>query len=71
MGILFPKSTSNGWEYLGFSSNRNTRIQGEGNYAEGLPAVPKTGHVFKLHGKAVYSNGDTVELTYLPAPPSP
>ena len=69
-GKLFPKSTSNGWEYLGLRSNLNTRIQGPKNYAEGLPAVHKTGHAFKLHGEAVYSNGDTVELTYLPAPPS-
>ena len=30
------------------------------------PSVNKTGYIFKLHGNAVYSNGDQVELNYLP-----
>ena len=68
-GKEIGQDTKNGWEYLGFRSDLNTRIEGPANDSSASPAVSKTGHVFKLHGDAIYSNGDTVEFTFLPAPP--
>ena len=67
-GTLFTKSATNGWEYIGFRRNWNTRIKNASGHTAGLPEVNKTGHIFKLYGNAIYSNGDKVELLVDPAP---
>lgn len=63
-GQTYNQSATNGWEYIGFRSSFNIRIQGSGNYSAGVPAVNRTGYVFKLNGAAVYSNGDEVQVLY-------
>ena len=62
-------ANQDGWEYLGFNKDQNIRIRDPNDHSPGTPRVNKTGYIFKLYGNAVYSNGDQVELNYLPVPP--
>ncbi len=64
---VIPKSTSNGWEYIGYKQSQNLKITGPNNYAPGTPTDDKTGYFLKLNGDAIYTNGASINLTYDPA----
>ena len=64
-GQIISRSTTNGWEYIGYKASQNVRTQCAGSsYAPGSEL--KSGHFLKLHGSAVYGNNSTVELSYDP-----
>lgn len=72
-GQIVPKSSSNGWELVksgsqpAYFQSFNIKIQGPGNYSPGYPAVNKSGYFLKLNGNAVYSNGASIEIDFLPS----
>ncbi len=65
-GAEVPKSTTNGWEYLGGPSTRNIRIKGIGDYTPVTPAVTKSGWFIKLHGNKIYTNNSSINVHYFP-----
>ncbi|MFZ9000929.1 MAG: hypothetical protein ACO20H_06475, partial [Bacteriovoracaceae bacterium] len=65
-GTEIPKSTTNGWEYIGGPTTKNIRIKGVGNYTPVTPAVTKTGWFLKLHGSAIYTNNSSLKVHYFP-----
>jgi hypothetical protein len=70
--VEVPQSTTNGWEYIGFQSNINLKIQGPGNpsspYTEALPAESRSNvHVLRLNGSAIYSSGSQVFVDFDPS----
>ncbi|HLE10543.1 MAG: hypothetical protein A2504_14235 [Bdellovibrionales bacterium RIFOXYD12_FULL_39_22] len=66
-GKDIPRSTTNGWEYIGYRQSQNIKVISPDNEAPKLPGIIKTGYFLKLHGSAIYSNGSVVSLTYYPA----
>lgn len=73
-GSEVPQSTTNGWsshynnQYM---DTINIKIIGPNNatppvynYNGASPAINKSGYVLKLHGSAVYSNSDTIQVFY-------
>lgn len=71
-GVDVPQSSTNGWEYVGFQSSINLKIQGPNNpsnpYAEALPAESRSNvHVLKLNGNAIYSSGASIDVVYDPS----
>lgn len=72
-GQVVPKGGSNGWELMKNSSgmpryfqSKNIKIQGPGNYQPALPALNRSGYFLRLNGNSIYSNGDDINVTYLP-----
>jgi hypothetical protein len=57
-GATIPQSTSNGWEYVGYRASQNIKSVGTPVY--------RSGYFLKLHGSAVYSNGATVSVDFIP-----
>ena len=71
-GSAIPQSGTNGWSYIGYFSNKNIRVTGANDdtaLSSGChPAVNRTGHFIKLHGPAIYTNSDSIEIDYKAAP---
>lgn len=79
-GVVVTQGGANGWELIKnggspqFFSNKNIKISGPGqfcpssssNYCPGSPAINKTGYFLQMSGNAIYSNGDTIDVNYLP-----
>lgn len=68
-GNTIQQSTANGWNYVGYSANKNIKIKSptEPNVA-GTPAENYTGYFLQLHGDAIYTNGADIKVIYDPAP---
>lgn len=62
-----PRSTTNGWEYIGFQNDQNIKVRSrqEPNIG-GTPPTNKTGYFLKLNGDAIYTNSDEIEFRYTP-----
>lgn len=58
-------STTNGWSYVGYSPNLNIKVPGPDNKPIN-PPLYKTGYMIKLHGSAIYTNGDKINVSYKP-----
>ena len=65
-GNTINKSNSNGWSYSGYFDSKNIKINHNG--ASNQPGVYKSGYFIQLHGSAIVSNGDSVEVFFTPAP---
>jgi len=65
-GNTINKSNSNGWSYSGYFDSKNIKINHNG--ASNQPGVFKSGYFIQLHGSAIVSNGDLVEVFFTPAP---
>ncbi len=63
-GATIPKSTSNGWELIGYRTNQNIKIVSPTDDSFGSPPEYKTGYFLKLHGNAIYSDGADVNVNY-------
>lgn len=62
-----PKSTTNGWSYVGNRLNQNIKMAYP-KAGDQFPAVYKSGFMIQLNGSAnYYKSGDNVEAHYLPA----
>lgn len=71
-GVAINQSNTNGWQYEGFKSSQNVRIQGpilnpSNPHAPATPALNRTGYVFKLNGSAILTNGQTININYKPS----
>lgn len=69
-GQVIPRSTTNGWESYynnDYMDTINIKIQGPGSYSEATPAINQSGYVIKLYGDAIYSNSDSIRVTFKPA----
>ncbi len=64
-GKKLDESSQNGWTYIGYRDTVNIKVPGPTN-ASVTPEVNKTGYVIKLHGNAIFTNGQTVEVFYKP-----
>lgn len=64
-GQTINPSTTNGWSYIGYSPNINVKVPGPDNKPI-QPALYKTGYMIKLHGSAIYTNGDKINISYKP-----
>lgn len=66
-GKDIPKSSTNGWSYVGNRLNQNIKMPYP-NAGDQYPAVYKSGFMIQLNGSAnYYKSGDNVEAHYLPA----
>ena len=67
-GRFIPQSSTNGWEYVGYSSNKNITIKSptEPNIP-GNPGEFFTGYFLKITGNAIYTNGAEIEIHFDPA----
>ncbi len=66
-GNSIPQSSTNGWEYIGYRSDWNIRVDASGEQLDSSPykpAINENGYFFKLNGSAIYSNSDTIEVFY-------
>lgn len=71
-GSLIPRCSSsatctNGWIYDGYRSNQNLKVVSPTNLNPASPADIRTGYFLKLFGNAVYTNGDNVNVNWLPS----
>lgn len=64
-GEDISKSTENGWSYIGYSEIKNIKVVGPGNTPI-EPPLNKSGYFIKLHGNAIYTNGEAVSVSYKP-----
>ncbi len=64
-GKAIPKSVSQGWTYLGFRDTLNIKVPGPTG-ASVTPEVKKSGYFLQLHGSAIFTNGQTVNVYYKP-----
>lgn len=65
-GKTISESNSNGWSSYNSNSHTeklNIKVPGPTN-ASITPAVYKSGYMLKLHGNAIYTNGDTTDVYY-------
>jgi hypothetical protein len=65
-GQVQPKSSTNGWGYIGWHDIKNIKVPGPTGAAI-TPAVNKTGYFIQLFGSAIFTNGDTISVQYKPA----
>lgn len=70
-GSLIPKCSSsatcaNGWVYDGYRANHNIKVVSPTNLSPAGPADIRTGYFIKLFGNAVYTNGDNINVNWLP-----
>ena len=64
-GVKYNQSNANGWTYDGWKEAQNIKVGGPTG-ASVLPADNKTGYFIKLHGNAIYTNGQTISVYYKP-----
>lgn len=64
-GVGHPQSSSNGWSYVGWRDTLNIKVPGPTNVSV-TPAVNKSGFFIQLHGKAIFTNGQTIKVFYKP-----
>ena len=64
-GTAYPRSTSQGWSYVGYRDTLNIKVPGPTN-ASVIPANNKSGYFLQLHGNAIFTNGQKVEVFYKP-----
>lgn len=62
-GTKHTQSSSNGWTYLGFRPSQNTKVVGPNGESD-TPALNKSGYFVRLHGNAIYTSGDTVQVFF-------
>lgn len=62
-GTNYGQSSTDGWTYYGYVPQLNIKVPGPNN-ASTTPALNKSGYFLKLHGSAIYSNGDSVDVFY-------
>lgn len=62
-GATISQSSTNGWTFLGFREVLNTKVPGPTN-ASVEPAVNRTGYFLQLHGSAIYTNGDDIQVFF-------
>ncbi|MBF0312303.1 MAG: hypothetical protein HQK50_09555 [Oligoflexia bacterium] len=67
-GQDIPRSTSNGWNYEGYSPSKNIRVLSPTDLTEYTPGTFKSGYFIKMHGSAIYTNGSQVKIEYKRAP---
>ncbi len=67
-GSTVPQSTTNGWSYVGYLENQNIKVTDQTGNTPGTPALNRTGYFIRLHGSAIYSSGDRINVYYTPAP---
>lgn len=58
-----PKNNTNGWSYLGFLETKNIKVSGPGDTPV-EPPLNKSGYFIQLHGDAIYTNGESVEVFF-------
>lgn len=61
-----PATCSNGWTLEDFYQTKNIKIVSPTNTSPAFPADNKAGYFLKLYGSAIYSNGDNVNVNWLP-----
>ncbi len=66
-GKVYPNSTTNGWSYLGWRDVLNIKVPGPTNAAV-TPELNKSGFFIQLHGEAIFTNGQTINVFYKPKP---
>jgi len=67
-GKIIPKSTTNGWSYVGYRMDQNIKMP-KPNPGDELPAINKTGFMVQLNGEEnYYKSGDKVEADFIPSP---
>lgn len=64
-GENIPQNATNGWTYIGYLETQNIKVPGPTG-ASTTPAINRTGYFIRLHGDAIFTNGDTVEVNYKP-----
>ena len=64
-GKTLASSSENGWTYLGYRDSKNIKVGGPENVAT-TPGLFKSGYFIKMHGSAVFSNGDKINVYYKP-----
>lgn len=66
-GQLIPRSSTNGWSYVGNVTKANIKMPYP-NAGDELPAVSKSGFMIQLNGtNNYYKSGDNVNADYIPA----
>jgi len=68
-GNTISQSAINGWTYYGFYENFNIRVTSKTDdtaldSSPYKPAIKESGYFLKLHGNAIYTNSDQVEINY-------
>ena len=72
-GTTIQESKSNGWELLVnhcgeaiHYKNKNIQITSPSDDTPKSPGLTKSGHMLKLYGSAIYTNGSEIKFHYLP-----
>ncbi|MGE3610510.1 MAG: hypothetical protein AB7I27_13050 [Bacteriovoracaceae bacterium] len=66
-GKVIPQSSTNGWTYIGYQTNKNIKMPYP-NSGDDLPAIIKTGFMIQLNGSSnYYKSGDEITVDYFPA----
>lgn len=66
-GVKIEQDGTNGWSYLGWREILNIKVPGPTG-ASVTPAVNKSGYFLELHGSAIFTNGQIIEVFYKPKP---
>lgn len=64
-GDAYPQDASNGWIYIGWRDTLNIKVPGPTG-ASINPPLNKSGYMLQLHGNAIFTNGDTINVFYKP-----
>ena len=59
-GVSVAQSLTNGWEYMGYVTIQNVKIESPGTFEN------QTGYMLKLRGSATYTSGDTFLCNFTP-----
>ena len=67
-GVNVSQSTTNGWEYIGYVTSQNVKIESPSTPNNpGTPADIQTGYMLRLRGSAIYTNGETFQCFFDPS----
>jgi hypothetical protein len=64
-GQVIPQSAANGWSFLGWRDTLNIKVPGPTD-ASTIPELNKSGYFLQLHGNAIFTNGETINVYYKP-----
>lgn len=62
-GTKYGQSGTNGWTYFGYREILNIKVPGTTG-ASVNPPLNKSGYFLRLHGSAIYSSGDNLQIFY-------